>query len=229
MKAKKTIKPEKDKLIKSVFDLDIDTFMAMVENGEFDEAYCQDTHIFNDVVFPLHHITICWDIIFSFVDEWKEEFRETLRTRKAKNDQLKEYFAKQLGLDMNVNVIKFSDYHNHFYCMAPDDDIEECLCESEETLRKIGLRDIDIELAWNVERFNYEEVKRLLDEGANPGIDYSDDGENCLSRIYSEIQFIYSEFQDNVLGKEKIYDIHDISYLIGLAAHEKMDHLLDSR
>ena len=61
-----------------------------------------------------------------------------------------------------------------------------------------------------------------------PDEDGMGDMDNCVTRIYGEIEFIYSDFTSTVLGTEGMRDFErDLSFLFGLAAHEKMVHLLD--
>lgn len=81
--------------------------------------------------------------------------------------------------------------------------------------------------------FRFDEAEVLLKQGADPLKDQPDedgmgDIDNCVTRIYGEIEFIYSDFTSTVLGTEGLRDFErDLSYLFGLAAHEKMDYLLD--
>lgn len=50
----------------------------------------------------------------------------------------------------------------------------------------------------------------------------------CVTRIYIKIQFIYSYFVGKILGKDGHDDFERELYdLFNLAAHEKVNHLLD--
>jgi len=129
--------------------------------------------------------------------------------------------------------ITFSDYWDCFYCEEPDATVEDCLWETEDYLKKLGLRDIDIELACCVEKFQFDKAEQLLEQGADPLKNRSELDEevvDCVTRIYGEIEFINSYFVGMVLGKDKLkmkYIEESLRDLINLAAHEKMDHLLD--
>ena len=214
---------KKNEIVRAVFNIDYNRFKSLCEQGNFDASLCQDSDV---LPYPLHFVTICWDIIFSYLEEWKEKYKPTLRKRKEENDKFKTFFEKECGLDMSN--IPFSDYWDCFFCAEPDEDVEECLGETVEYLHGLGLRDCDIELAMQVEKFNFDEVEKLLKQGADPLKNRSDDDETCVSRIYHEVLFIYSIFEDAVTGKQKFKDVEtDLDYLLGLAAHEKMDHLLD--
>ena len=218
------MKKEQNEIVKAVFNIDFNRFKPLYEQGNFDVSLCQET---NELPYPLHYITVCWDIIFSYIEEWKEKYKPILRKRKQENDKFKSFFETECGLDMSN--VPFSDYWECFYCAEPDEDVEECLCETVEYLHEMGLSGMDIELAVQVEKFNFDEVERLLKLGADPLKDRSkDDDDTCVSRIYHEVLFIYSMFEEKVLGKEKLKDVEiDLDNLLGLAAHEKMNHLLD--
>ena len=217
---------KKREIVKAVFNLDFNRFKVLYEQGDFDIGMCQDS---DDLPYPLHFITICWGIIFGYIEEWKDEYKPMLKKRKEENDKFKSFFETECGLDMSS--IPFSDYWYCFYCEEPDVDVEGCLGYTVEDLHKVGLRDCDIELAMEVEKFHFDKVEELLKQGADPLANRTDEGgeyDDCVTRIYNEVQFLYSEFEGKVLGKKKLNDVgRDLECLFGLAAHEKMDHLLD--
>ena len=215
-----------EEVAKAVFDIDYDQFMSLESNVNNILSICKNSE---DLPYPLHFITICWDIIFGYVlEEWKEEYKDIVRKRRAENDKFIALF-RRLGLDMTE--IPFPNYWKEFYCDDPEDTIEDCLGMTEDELKKRGFRDMDIELACCVNKFQFVIVEQLLGQGANPLKDWAEDDDEhktCVTRIYSELQFIYSYFVDKVLGKEKLDDFErDLSGLFCLAAHEKMNHLLD--
>ena len=136
-------------------------------------------------------------------------------------------FFNRLSLD--ITGIPFSDYWNVFYCDNPDATVEDCLCTTEDELKKKGFRDIDIELACCVYKFQFERVEQLLEQGADPIKDWSED-ENltCVTIIYNEDQLLYTEMTEKMLGREDLDDFEpDLCDLFSLAAYEKMSHLLD--
>ena len=211
---------------KAVFDIDYVRFMSLESDANNILSLCKN---FEDLPYPLHFITICWDIIFGYVlEEWKEEYKEFVRKRKVENDKFIAFF-RRLGLDMTK--IPFPNYWEEFYCYDPEDTIEDCLDMTEDELKKKGFRDIDIELACCVNKFQFEKVEHLLELGADPLKNWAEDDDEhntCVTRIYSEIQLIYSYFVGKILGKEELDDFErDLYGLFNLAAHEKMNHLLD--
>ena len=213
-------------IVKAVFEIDFKRFSSQYGDNNDVLSLCRDS---NDLPYPLHFITICWDIIFGYVlQEWKEEYKAIIRKRKAENDKFKSFFA---GLGLNMSDIPFSDYWECFYCDDPDDTIEECLDMTEDELKEMGFRDIDIELACCVNKFQFDRVKELLEQGADPvknRTDEEDEYDDCVTRIYREVQFLYTEITEKMLGKEGLEHFErDLEELLGLAAHERMDHLLD--
>jgi hypothetical protein len=189
-------------------------------------SQCKDSE---ELPYPLHFITICWDIIFGYVlEDWKEEYKVIVRKRKAENDKFKSFFA---GLGLDMTGIPFSDYWYAFYCDAPEDTVKDCLDMTEDELKEMGFRDMDIELACCVNKFQFDRVEELLEQGADPiknRTDEEDEYDDCVTRIYHEVQFLYSEMTEKMLGKEGFghYE-RDLEELLSFAAHEKMDHLLD--
>ena len=212
-------------IVKAVFEIDFDRFQSLCGDNNDVLSLCQDSE---DLPYPLHFITICWDIIFGYWDEWKEEYKPILKKRKEENDIFKSFFS---GLGLDMTGIPFSEYWYCFYCDDPEDTIEECLDMTEEELKELGFRDIDIELACCVNKFQFDRAEELLEQGADPEknrTDEEDEYDDCVTRIYREVQFLYSEMTEKMLGREGFYYFgRDLEELLGLAAHEKMDHLLD--
>lgn len=220
---------KKNEIVRAVFNIDYNGFKSLYEKGAFDVSLCQDS---DDLPYPLHFITICWDIIFGYLEEWKEQYKPILGKRKEENDKFKTFFETECGLEMSN--IPFSDYWYCFYSAEPDEDVEDCLSYTMEELHKVGFSDSDIKLAICVRKFQFDEAEMLLKQGADPlknmneDDDDYDDYDDCVTRIYREVQFMYSEITDEVLGKKKFLgEEDDWRDLMNLAAHEKMDHLLD--
>lgn len=212
-------------IVKAVFEIDFDRFQSLCGDNNDVLSLCNDS---DDLPYPLHFITICWDVILGYWDEWKEEYKPILKKRKDENDKFKSYFA-ELGLDMTG--IPFSNYWDCFYCDEPDATVEECLGDTEDELKKKGFRDIDIELACCVNKFQFERAEELLEQGADPiknRTDEEDEYDDCVTRIYREVQYLYSEMTEKMLGKKGLGHFErNLEELLSLAAHEKMDHLLD--
>ena len=61
-----------NEFVKAVFDTDAKLFFQLLEDGLFSPQSVVDIGFTEHAAMPLHHITICWDIILSKYDEWKE-------------------------------------------------------------------------------------------------------------------------------------------------------------
>jgi len=62
-------------IIKAVFEIDFDRFQSLCGDNNDVLSLCKDSE---ELPYPLHFITICWDIILGYWDEWKEEYKPTL-------------------------------------------------------------------------------------------------------------------------------------------------------
>lgn len=210
--------------VRAVFLTDANGFLELVKDGNYPNELNLDCNIFPDVALPLHYITICWDIILSKFDEYKEEYRTLVLNKKLENDRIKDYFITQHNL--NMENIPFRNYGYYFYCTEEEATADDCLFLTKDELIKKGHREIDIDLYCYTEKFDFENVERLLKEGANPRHLFPEDLD-CLSRIGDECAFLDTELADAMFDNN--YRIHyeeDIANLIGLAAHEKMYSLL---
>lgn len=216
--------------VKVVFDIDANCFFQLVEDGHFLPQLVEDTGFFEDVAFPLHHITICWDILYSKYEEWKSEReRKALFKKKCENDKIKDFFVRQCGL--NMTNIDFTPYNERYlYCEDYDEDVEDMLNESKESLVNRGFREKDIDLFFYASKLNFEETGRLLRGGANPKAQLLWD--TLYDDIYEKICSRYA-----VTAPDLMYVIHGKKYayqnleervtdLLQLASLEKMITLL---
>lgn len=220
----------RNKFLNAVFFTDTDEFLKLIEEGCFSSQFTNDMKIFSDVVFPIHYFTICWDIILSKYDEFREEFKQQVYKKKCKNDIIKEFFIKEQHLDMEH--INFQQYTGYFFSDEADLSAEDCLMCDSKDLQKNQYRQMDIDLYCYVCKFDFKNVEQLLKEGANPNViffeDTNNDMGNCFSRIGNECAFLDCELR-NVMFKEHSNQEpseQEICDLIGLAAHEKMYSLL---
>lgn len=217
---------EERELTEVVFNIDDKRFKILVTDGYLNNSVFKDIHFFNGTPLPLHYITICWDIILSNYNEWKEGYRDIVYKRKCQNDKIKEVFVSQFGIDMDD--ILYSNYCDYYYSQPEDATVEDCLWETKENLIGQGVKEIDIDLYCSVVKFDYEQAEHLLQCGANPRAWIPCEGENqCMDRIGTECSFLEIELDRVIMGSSYVKDYErDLMYLIGLAAHEKMYRLL---
>ena len=95
---------EERELIEVVFNIDDKRFTKLVADGYLNNSVFKDIHFFNGTPLPLHYITICWDVILSKYNEWKEEYRDIVYKRKCQNDKIKDVFVSQYGMEMDIEL-----------------------------------------------------------------------------------------------------------------------------
>ena len=192
----------REKFLNAVFYTDTDEFFKLVEEGGFSTLFTNDMKIFSNDALPIHYITICWNIILSKYNEFKDEYKQKVYEKKCKNDRIKEFFIKEQHLDMEH--IPFQSYSGHFYSDDTDETAEDCLCCSLEDLQKAHYRQIDIDLYCYVCKFGFENVELLLKQGADPNVTFFEDTDNEMGE------------KDNMLSVDVVPDIsvHDDATLI---------------
>lgn len=210
--------------INAVLQLNADKFFQFVGERQLASHLITDTQIVPGVKFPLHFITICWDILLSKFDDYSEELKEKVYRKKLQNDRIKEYFENTCGLQMNN--VPFSDYHDYFYCMNPEDTVEDILNESESKLLEKGYSKKDIDLYCSVHKMDFEATKRLLEEGANPETTFDDESDNCWNHVCIERSFISTEFPQIESEEIETFERFEVFDLIGYAAYQSMYDLL---
>ncbi|MBR1513342.1 MAG: hypothetical protein IJ622_03520 [Bacteroidales bacterium] len=175
--------------INAVLQIDADKFFQLIDEGQLAPHLMTDTQLVSGVNFPLHYITMCWDVLLSKYNEYSEEYKDSVFRKKIQNDRIKEYFEKTCGLQMNS--VPYADYHNCFYCINPEATVEDILDESENELLEKGYLKKDIDLHCGVYKMDFEITKCLLEEGANPEtiFDDEDECESCWEHVCAERVF----------------------------------------
>ena len=210
--------------INAVLQLDADKFFRLVSEKALDLSLITDTQLVPRVEFPLHYITICWDVLLSKYDEYSVEYKETIYRKKLRNDRLKEYFEKTCGLQMNN--VPFADYHDFFYCLDPENKVEDIMDESESDLIEKGFSKKDIDLYCSVYKMDFETTKRLLEEGANPETTFDDESDSCWNHVCTESSLISTDFSQMESEEIEPFERFEVFDLIGYAAYESMYSLL---
>ena len=178
---------------------------------------------------PLHHITICWDIVLSKFDKWKN-YKNIVYKKKCENDIIKKFFVSQFGIDMKG--ISFSEYKEKgfLYCDDDDETIEFFFDVSKDGLIERGHRCIDIDLYCNASKLNYKETEQLMKDGGNPYEVFFIDGEHesIYEKIDTRCALVELELKDAIIGNgiQHQFFRDNIAYLLQLASLEKMITLL---
>lgn len=216
------------KYINAVFNFDVEAFKILLNTESFDKSLLSDIKFANDVSCPIYWITQCWEIIFEHPEDWNGNYRGIIAENKKRNLEIKQIFTDIYNVDFKP--IDFYNTNFWFFRDERDTTYEDVFVgESRNELMAKGYRGIDIDLYVAVNKFDFAEVEKLLETGANPACRFPDDTD-CIGRIGIECSFLETELQDIIIynkhhnptdnGTQALID------LIGLAAHESMYSLL---
>jgi len=227
----------KEKLIKAVFHNQYDLVKDLLRSDEFDKKILDDISIFEYAPFPLYFITMCYKHFMW--NDYAEEIMPMILRHRKNIDALLELWKNEYGIDV-TQKIDYKKYERDFFCTEDSETTDDVLWDPVEKFLKAGYRRIDIKLYEAVEKFHFDEVEKLLMQGAKPDVDLlpiddleSNDPWNCLDRIGNECSYLCT---CEVLFQLKIVNEHwyqdcpitskEIGDLIGLSAHEDMYKLL---
>ena len=202
--------------------------------NQYPEIYAKKDNFQIDkyTIFNLINLTFFNQTVWK-ADDWREEIMPLVKKIRQRIEQMLDFWRSEFGRQDIKQEIEYSQYCDFFYCDCYTDTYEEWKKDELNDI-KIEFREIDLMLMYQVERFNFAEIKKLLEQGAKSDIDfYDDDFSSVNSRIGAESSFLATTF---VVPKFEIFekkgynqdfDITDMfSRLLGFAAHEEMYHLL---
>lgn len=218
----------KRKYIDAVFNFDIETFRTLLNTEPFDKSLLSDIKFADNATCPIYWITQCWEIIFEHPEDWNENYRGIIAENKKRNLEVKQIFTDMYNVDS-----KPIDFYNTNFGFFRDERDATCedvfVGDSKNELIAKGYREIDIDLYIAVNKFDFAEVEKLLNIGANPACRFPDDID-CMGRIGTECSYLEVELQDIIIYNKHYNPIDNgaqaLIDLIGLAAHESMYSLL---
>lgn len=186
----------------------------------------------NNTTFDLVNLTFFNQTIWED-NTWIEEIMPLVNKYRARTKSMLEFWRSEFGIRNLKLEMEYNEYCEYFYCNYYSDSYEEWK-EYELEHINIAYREIDLQLMYHVERFNFPEVKDLLKKGAKSNIDfYDDDFSSADDRISGECSYLTSTFiipefkAFEKIGYNQIFNIKDLFRgLLGLAAHEEMYHTL---
>jgi hypothetical protein len=201
--------------------------------NQYPEIYSKKKNFqINNVTFNLVNLTFFNQTVWS-VDDWKEEIMPLVKKIRQRIGNMLDFWQTEFGCKNIKRGIEYNQYCDFFYSDCLYDTYEEWLKEEQEYIEK-EFRELDLMLMYQVERFNFAETKKLLEQGAKSDIHfYDDDFSSVNSRIGTESSFLATTFvvpEFEIFeqkGYNQRFDIVDMfGRLIGFAAHEEMYHLL---
>jgi hypothetical protein len=225
-------------LIKATFHNEYELVVQLIDSDDFDEAIIHDIGIL-DTPFPIYYISMCYKQ--SLEEDFVESIMPWIEKLRTDVDKLLKLWEDRFYIDIHAQI-DYKNYAKYFYCNSDDDSEEDILLDPRKHFCENGCRDIDLDLFIAVSRFKFNEVKEILENGANPNANllpitdvgkYDDDSLNCMDRIGGESSYLWTceismqlklMYEDWYINRN-ISD-EDLGNLIGLAAHKRMWKLL---
>ena len=229
----KTENKEMERLFLAIYFNDLEKVIEF--KNQCPKLYEKKRHfmIDNRVSFDLINLTFFNQTVWKY-DDWNKDIMPLIKKIRLRTEQMLNFWRMELGQDIKREM-DYYQYCDYFYCEWYYDTYEEWKKAEMEDI-KIEFRDIDLMLMYQVERFNFLETKKLLEQGAKSDIDfYDDDFSSVDSRIGAEYSFLATTFvvpEFEIFeqkGYNQDFDIKDMfSNLLGLAAHEDMYQLINA-
>ena len=223
-------------LLKAVVSNDVDEVRRLIAQDEC-RAVVADIAMLSRP-FPLHYVTLCCEVIWREVDEWRD--KEMAGALKRATDKMMEFWKEYYQVD-SFPRIDYRTYCDDFFCAFDEDTDEDILFKPKSKFIAFGKREIDVDLYCAVERFQFDRVEELLKQGANPkaeiyrGLNDNDvnfDSWSAMDNIGCEEGFLCSEVVDFLhrlyikQAEDWVVDRSLFHHILGLAAHSDMYRLL---
>ena len=229
----KTENKQMERLFLAVFFNDLEKVIEF--KNQYPKLYEKKRHfiIDNRISFDLINLTFFNQTVWKS-DDWNKDIMPLIKKNRQRTEQMLNFWRMELDPDIKREM-EYIQYCDYFYCDCYTDTYEEWKKYEMKDI-KIEFREIDLMLMYQVERFNFVETKKLLEQGAKSDIDfYDDDFSSVDSRIGTEYSFLATTFVVPYfkIFEQKSYnqdfDITDMfGRLLGLAAHEDMYQLINA-
>lgn len=186
------------------------------------------------VPFNLSCLTFFNKVIW-FNSNWREGSMPFVNKHRFETEQMSAFWREESVCKKFCKNFKYNDYWEYFFCDDPND-YEEITFEPISSYLKKGFREIDLRLYNRAQCFDFKEVSRLLDQGAQPDVHFEHDGHSStMARISDEYAYLNTcHFLPSVeyfkkVGYNQKFDIEDLfRTILGLTAHLEMYELLTS-
>lgn len=215
--------------IQAVYNARPEYLRSIIDSGHFNMVLLDDIRVLCKP-FPIWRISQCWEVISS-MNGWREDKQSDVEAFRKRNEEVITIFKDRL--DVHFTPVDYQLYHDDFYCDFPEDTKEDQLMvDSVQELLNAGARQIDIDLYCAGAKFYYDEVLRLLNNGANPAAWLLDPiyGVQLDDRIGSECSFLDTQIASFLFSGNSRVPItrRDVCDLVGWAAYETMYELIET-
>lgn len=203
--------------------------------NQYPELYAiRDKFLINGcVTFDLMNLTFFNQIIW-FNEYCGDDIIPLVEKHRLRTTQMLDFWRAELGQQEISREIEYNQYYCFFHCYDPND-YDEISLEPISTYLEQGFREIDLRLYNRAQCFDFVEVKKLLEQGANSNIHFENDGASstfylissfCSSLVTCDVIPEFKVFE--VKGYNQNFDIKEMfGSILGYAAHKEMYKLLD--
>lgn len=223
-------------LVRAVFLNDVERTTRLISELDGEDRLMSDIGVLS-VPFPLYYITLCNYKIWHDIDEWKD--KAWAQSNKTKTLAMLRFW-QGYSISPESEKINYSDYHYHILCDDPNRSDDDILSDPKIGYMEAGCREIDVDLFCAVMRFDFDKVKALLLDGANPNqdlyykpkeeYDEFEEPDNILEWISTHCSYKESEYcyllKKAQCGEEWVIGEQMIEYLLDIAACNDMYRLL---
>lgn len=191
------------------------------DKGFIDNIEWQSTEL------ALYHLTTAVQMIFGSIEEYTD--KEWAVVQKAKMDAMVDFWCDYLGVEL-LPTFDPTPFISDYYSLSGEADIFIINGELSD-YEKLGYRGIDIELYCAAVRLDFDRTRRLLDNGADPNVQFKvigtdDELWNVLWHIGGEMSWLSTEFAFLEDDNSECRYI-EIDKFISYAAHAEMYRLLE--
>lgn len=227
----------RDILVTAVYHNLPDAVGQLLDCKEFDKEFLQDIGLDEArTPYPIYLITQCYNVIFA--GNYTESIMPWIMEQRDNTAKILTIWKAKLGIDVDRNV-DFWKYKSCFYSDEDDADYEDVfLLDKLQDFLDNGCRRIDIDLYMAVNKFQYDKVRELMAQGANPDADLvpvngdETDPYNCRERIGGECAYLSVEVLPLLRDKYNGWVVNipvnarQVEDVIGYAAHEAIWNVL---
>ena len=220
--------PINNDLANAIFNINVEKVKTLLDSNKYDPTTFDNICTISEHYCPIHWITQCWEIILENPDSWREDLQDIVRHKKKDNQEIKDILVNKLNIDYTP-----IDIHNNelwIYMYDTEEDFEDYFdCTKEEMLSR-GHNEMNLDLYYAVNTFNFEETERLLKLGANPNYYIPEEQSWCFDVIAPRCTDYSTDLGDVLFADTEISplenDYRDLAYLLAWAVNEKMYNLL---
>lgn len=192
-----------NELFQAAINLDIDKIKEYINVIPLNRLKCKDIQ-------DIYFISLGYFLLAN--GKFSPKYQPTADKIKYRARNILELLDSIMSTKHSDMIIPFMNWAKQVAFEDDNSDFEDSFFTKEDVLLRAGFRKIDLQLYIECERFNYSNVKDLLEKGANPDISlpFELKEENLpLPNDYTEIYETDSAIGHTVEYACSFFDIHD--------------------